>query len=99
MAPESLTRTPVFDNRSDVWAFGVFAFEVFSGGKKPWPNKPVKWIATQIRKLQMLPLPSAMPKLFQDVVHYKCWVKAEERWNFKQVGVGGFSAVLLEVLQ
>ncbi|CAD5224512.1 unnamed protein product [Bursaphelenchus okinawaensis] len=85
MAPESLLRTPTFDNKSDMWAYGVFIYEVFTAGKKPWPNKPVKWIATQIRKLQMPHLPSSMPKVIKDIIQHKCWVKADERWTFAQL--------------
>ncbi|KAI6192496.1 Protein kinase domain-containing protein [Aphelenchoides fujianensis] len=63
MAPESLTRAAVFTAKSDVWAFGMFAHEVFNDGEKAWAGKNVKWIATQIRKAQMPPLPDATPPL------------------------------------
>ncbi|CAD5231889.1 unnamed protein product [Bursaphelenchus xylophilus] len=85
MAPETLKRSPNFDNKSDMWAFGVFIYEIFTGGKKPWPNKPVKWIATQIRKYQMPNLPSNVPRAIRDIIVQKCWVKAEDRWTFSQL--------------
>ncbi|KAI6226514.1 TK/FER protein kinase [Aphelenchoides fujianensis] len=69
MAPESLTRAAVFTAKSDVWAFGMFAHEVFNDGEKAWAGKNVKWIATQIRKAQMPPLPDATPPLIRELVN------------------------------
>ncbi|KAI6226326.1 Protein kinase domain-containing protein [Aphelenchoides fujianensis] len=86
MAPESLTRAAVFTAKSDVWAFGMFAHEVFNDGEKAWAGKNVKWIATQIRKAQMPPLPDATPPLVRELVQRGCWLKEpKERLDFQKV--------------
>lgn len=28
MAPETLTRTPIYSSKSDIWSFGIVVFEV-----------------------------------------------------------------------
>ncbi|GMS88983.1 hypothetical protein PENTCL1PPCAC_11158, partial [Pristionchus entomophagus] len=63
MAPETLRKDapPKYSNASDIWTFGVMTYEVFSNGIKPWPEDPVKFVATQIRKGNMPKLPA-----FQD---------------------------------
>ncbi|GMR55741.1 hypothetical protein PMAYCL1PPCAC_25936, partial [Pristionchus mayeri] len=61
MAPETLKRPATFANASDIWAFGVMTYEVFSNGAKPWPDDPVKYVATQIRKGNMPSLPQGTP--------------------------------------
>ncbi|KAI6227662.1 TK/FER protein kinase [Aphelenchoides fujianensis] len=86
MAPESLTRAAVFTAKSDVWAFGMFAHEVFNDGEKAWAGKNVKWIATQIRKAQMPPLPDATPPLVRELVQRGCWLKEpKERLDFQKL--------------
>ncbi|KAI6228578.1 Non-specific protein-tyrosine kinase [Aphelenchoides fujianensis] len=85
MAPESLTRAAVFTAKSDVWAFGMFAHEVFNDGEKAWAGKNVKWIATQIRKAQMPPLPDGTPPLVRELVQRGCWLKEpKERLDFQK---------------
>jgi len=37
MAPESLKRM-IFSTYSDVWAYGITLFEIFSGGSLPYPG-------------------------------------------------------------
>jgi serine/threonine protein kinase len=53
MAPESLTRDPEFSVKSDVWAFGMLLFEIFTNGSKPWSDWENKKIATYIRRGNM----------------------------------------------
>ncbi|GMS91151.1 hypothetical protein PENTCL1PPCAC_13326 [Pristionchus entomophagus] len=65
MAPETLLKDaqggPAYSRASDIWAFGVMTYEVFSNGIKPWPEDPVKYVATQIRKGNMPKLPESTP--------------------------------------
>ncbi|GMS88545.1 hypothetical protein PENTCL1PPCAC_10720 [Pristionchus entomophagus] len=65
MAPETLRKDaqggPAYSRASDIWAFGVMTYEVFSNGIKPWPEDPVKYVATQIRKGNMPKLPDSTP--------------------------------------
>uniref|UniRef100_F1L738 Tyrosine-protein kinase Fer n=1 Tax=Ascaris suum TaxID=6253 RepID=F1L738_ASCSU len=68
MAPESLTRNPIYSTKSDMWSFGVVIYETFNCGLKPWPEKPVKWIATKIRKGITPELPKRIPRLLRELV-------------------------------
>uniref|UniRef100_A0A7E4W756 non-specific protein-tyrosine kinase n=1 Tax=Panagrellus redivivus TaxID=6233 RepID=A0A7E4W756_PANRE len=50
MAPECLNRNPVFSNKSDVWAFGMTIYEIFSDGLRPYDDdSEMKVIAKKIR--------------------------------------------------
>ncbi|VDM45131.1 unnamed protein product [Toxocara canis] len=85
MAPESLTRNPIYSSKSDVWSFGVVIFEIFSYGKKPWPDKPVKWIATKIRRGVFPEPPKRMPRLVREIINVCFKHDPSERPGFKQL--------------
>lgn len=57
MAPESISRNPVFSLKSDVWSYAVVLFEIFSNGLKPFYDWESKKIATHIRRAQMPSFP------------------------------------------
>ncbi|GMT24492.1 hypothetical protein PFISCL1PPCAC_15789, partial [Pristionchus fissidentatus] len=78
MAPETLKKPAIYSLRSDVWAFGVMAYEIFNNGVKPWPDDPVKYVATQIRKGNMPKMPDATPTKVVDLVS-RMWNKEPEK--------------------
>ncbi|KAK0413791.1 hypothetical protein QR680_006995 [Steinernema hermaphroditum] len=85
MAPETLVVTPDFSVKSDVWAFGVLAWEVFSNGKKPWDGWENKRVATHIRRGQMPDFPERTPADFK-VVAKECWtLDPVKRCDFKYI--------------
>uniref|UniRef100_A0AAY4AQC0 Tyrosine-protein kinase receptor n=1 Tax=Denticeps clupeoides TaxID=299321 RepID=A0AAY4AQC0_9TELE len=82
MSPESLT-DGVFNKQSDVWAFGVFLWEVFTLGKQPYPaysNLEILHVLNSGRRL--LPpadCPQSVYKLMLD-----CWARVPyERPSFR----------------
>uniref|UniRef100_A0A158Q8L0 Protein kinase domain-containing protein n=1 Tax=Elaeophora elaphi TaxID=1147741 RepID=A0A158Q8L0_9BILA len=85
MAPETLTRTPIYSSKSDVWSFGIVVFEIFSCGAKPWPEKPVKWIATKIRKGVTPEMPRRMPRLIREITSACFQFEPDKRPTFRQV--------------
>ncbi|EFO23046.2 TK/FER protein kinase [Loa loa] len=85
MAPETLTRTPVYSSKSDIWSFGIVVFEIFNCGGKPWPEKPVKWIATKIRKGVTPEMPRRMPRLIREIANACFQFEPDKRPTFKQV--------------
>ncbi|TKR71935.1 hypothetical protein L596_019463 [Steinernema carpocapsae] len=63
MAPETITKTPDYSEKSDVWSFGVLMYEIFNLGEKPWPDEPdFKVIAKNIKKGRMVELPDITPE-------------------------------------
>jgi serine/threonine protein kinase len=87
MAPESLTHEPNFSLKSDVWAFGMLLFEIFTNGSKPWADWENKKIATNIRRAIMPDFPGLYahslayfstfiekaPVVLRDLVKTKIW--------------------------
>ena len=48
LAPEVLT-TALFTQKTDVWAFGIMAWEIYHGGAEPYPEMSVVDVATRLR--------------------------------------------------
>ncbi|KAK0405025.1 hypothetical protein QR680_017766 [Steinernema hermaphroditum] len=85
MAPEALRKKAEFTSKSDVWSFGVVCFEIFNYGVKPWPDKAVKWVATEIRRCRMVTIPSRMPRKIRELVQM-CWkLSPADRPTFKNL--------------
>jgi len=74
MAPESLQRNPSFTDKSDVWAYGVLLYEIFSNGERPWNDWENKKVATYIRRAQMPALPARTPAQVVELVKDKIWM-------------------------
>ncbi|VDN03742.1 unnamed protein product [Thelazia callipaeda] len=87
MAPETLTRSPVYSPKSDVWSFGIVMYEIFNCGLKPWPEKPAKWIATKIRKGVAPEMPRRTPRLLREIASACFHLKPENRPTFRQVAI------------
>ena len=60
MAPESIVEK-LFTSASDVWAFGVFAWEVFEFGKAPYGDTDWRVLLTDILKGKRLAKPYYCP--------------------------------------
>jgi serine/threonine protein kinase len=63
-----------FSSRSDVWAFGITIWELFSSGGKPYDNLPekqvMKEVASGLRPKRPLSCPDSTFKIAQS-----CWAK------------------------
>ncbi|KAK2716332.1 vascular endothelial growth factor receptor 1-like isoform X2 [Artemia franciscana] len=86
MAPESIT-TLVFSTQSDVWAFGITIWELFSLGEMPYagiePN--AKFVEGLITGAGLLPMPRFATKDIYDVMR-ECWHKSpKERPSFSEL--------------
>ncbi|KAI6223402.1 Tyrosine-protein kinase [Aphelenchoides besseyi] len=85
MAPETIGRQAHFSSKSDVWSYGMFIWEVFTDGQKPWIDAEVKFIAKSIKERKMPTLPAITPREVSEVVA-SCWErKAEKRPSFGQL--------------
>jgi len=49
MAPESL-KSMIFSTESDVWAYGITLFEIYSKGKLPYPG--MAWDLSYVELLE-----------------------------------------------
>lgn len=73
MSPEAINQD-LFSSESDIWAFGVLMWELFTYGKQPFPNLTNEQILFQVsQKHSTLPPPDKCP---DDVflVMSSCWV-------------------------
>ncbi|TKR95148.1 hypothetical protein L596_009353 [Steinernema carpocapsae] len=86
MAPETLSKTPEYSDKSDVWSFGVLMYEIFNLGEKPWPEEnDFKVIAKNIKKGRMIELPAITPEPVKVLIK-KLWThEAKGRPPFKEI--------------
>ncbi|XP_057369653.2 vascular endothelial growth factor receptor 1-like [Daphnia carinata] len=85
MAIESLTDR-IFSSQSDVWAYGVLLWELFSLGKVPYPGMDAGHLLVQaIQKGYRMEKPDYVPNFFGEILT-DCW-KSEpnERPTFSQL--------------
>jgi len=63
----------VFNEATDVWAFGVLCVEVFSRGALPYGNWPHLIVLEAVHDGYRLPRPAAMPRVLYTKVVLPCW--------------------------
>ncbi|VDM19935.1 unnamed protein product [Wuchereria bancrofti] len=95
MAPETLSKKPKFTTKSDVYAFGILIYEVYSCGGKPWPNiAVVQDIIPLVRKGRIMATPSLLNDKNVEEIMHQCWKrKAVHRPDFIEI-VKRFRTVL-----
>eukprot|EP00042_Codosiga_hollandica_P048656 m.548600 g.548600 ORF g.548600 m.548600 type:complete len:161 (+) comp57717_c0_seq4:1897-2379(+) len=82
MAPESFLDN-VTTSASDVWSFGVLAWEVMAYGADPYSDMKVQAAVQAIVSGYRLPRPQDCPVEFYDLL-LRCWQKkADSRPKFK----------------
>ncbi|ELT94327.1 hypothetical protein CAPTEDRAFT_6485 [Capitella teleta] len=91
-APEVLSFS-LFSTKSDVWAFGVLLWEIWTGGEMPYSRVPTREVVDMIcTRKERLKRPRHCP---QDVykIMQSCWAhKPENRPSFATL-VGNISAL------
>ena len=60
MSPEAVSERK-YSSKSDVWSYGVFAWEVFSLGAKPYPDMGAHAVITAVARGYRMPRPDLCP--------------------------------------
>jgi len=70
MAPESI-KSMIFSTESDVWAYGITLFEIYSKGKLPYPGMAWDFSFSELIESGMI---NNQPE-FADATQYTYFVK------------------------
>jgi len=82
--PEVLNYTR-FSSKSDVWAFGVLCWEVFTCGEMPYGRSKNPEVVERVQKGQVLSRPQNCPHPIYDVMRV-CWASnPDDRPPFRQM--------------
>ncbi|CDW56703.1 Tyrosine-protein kinase Fps85D [Trichuris trichiura] len=91
--PPDTLETRTFSEKSDVWAYGITIWELFTDGRHPYdelyPKLSHENFAEELMHIvargYRMEAPETMPPPVQDIMH-KCWEpKPEDRPSFKQI--------------
>nr|XP_039259723.1 tyrosine-protein kinase TXK-like [Styela clava] len=92
-APEVLNYTK-FSSKSDVWAFGILMWEIFSGGKMPYLGMGNGDVVEQVGQGYRLERPGHCPHDVYSIMK-KCWeLEPEKRPSFDNL-----ISILIELLE
>ncbi|XP_022084812.1 cytoplasmic tyrosine-protein kinase BMX-like [Acanthaster planci] len=82
-APPEVLHFTKFSSKSDVWAYGILLWEIFSGGKTPYPQMNNVEVVDQVTRQQYrMEQPAMCPSSMYSVMYY-CWhEKPEKRPSF-----------------
>jgi serine/threonine protein kinase len=86
MAPESLSDGH-FSEKSDIWSYGVTMWEIFSGGKAPYPGTDLFTLMRSLEHGHRMPPPynSACSREIYGIMK-QCWeMVPEDRPSFKEL--------------
>ncbi|XP_071786997.1 tyrosine-protein kinase TXK-like [Asterias amurensis] len=82
-APPEVLHYTKFSSKSDVWAYGILLWEIFSGGQTPYPKMNNVEVVDQVtRKQYRMEQPPCCPRDIYCIM-YRCWQeKPEQRPSF-----------------
>jgi len=88
LAPETLESVGkgkvVYTQKSDVWAYGVTIWEIYSIGATPYPGKKSAEVEALLKTGHRMPCPEECPPEMFSTVVTPCWnVVAKKRPDFK----------------
>ncbi|KAK0400695.1 hypothetical protein QR680_015403 [Steinernema hermaphroditum] len=84
LAPEVLTDF-AFSHKSDVWAFGVLLYEIFSDGDVPYPGFSNQEVRDKVMSMYRMEPPRTTPKLIAELIQ-ACWQQnPKDRPDFRHV--------------
>ncbi|XP_037915667.1 tyrosine-protein kinase Btk29A isoform X3 [Hermetia illucens] len=84
-APPEVLNYTRFSSKSDVWAYGVLMWEVFTCGKMPYGRLKNTEVVERVQRGNILEKPKACAKEIYDVMK-KCWSHSpEERPSFRSL--------------
>ena len=79
-SPEVLTKQK-FSKKSDVWAFGITAYEIFTDGEVPYKNLSNQEAGQSIVAGTLLTNPPNCPTIVFDKIISTCWKSDNESYN------------------
>ena len=87
MAPEILkfTNTLKFSEASDVWAYGITIWEIYTLGELPYFEYNLSEVRVQILRCVTPKVPDHCPPIIKEIMT-NCWnFNPKERWSFNEV--------------
>ena len=87
MAPEVLrfTNTLKFSEASDVWAYGITIWEIYTLGEQPYFEFNINDVRVQILRGVTPKVPEHCPPIIKEVMA-NCWnFNPNERWSFNEI--------------
>ena len=85
LAPELLLHNKTFTLKSDVWAFGVTLWEIFSFARKPYGTQHNNEVKEQVREGMFLSRPNECPEEVHELM-VSCWrMEPQDRPTFTSI--------------
>ncbi|CAI2309719.1 unnamed protein product [Caenorhabditis sp. 36 PRJEB53466] len=66
----------VYTPKTDVWAFGIMAWEIFMSGLEPYPNMSVREVNAQVRTGYRMEIPPSVSPDISRMIVEKCWAES-----------------------
>ncbi|KHN74248.1 Tyrosine-protein kinase Fps85D [Toxocara canis] len=85
LAPETMQQR-IFSSKTDVWAFGIMAWEIYNDGREPYPGLTNVQARAKIVVLNYrMEMPKTTPPNVAKLI-YKCWeADPDKRPSFAEI--------------
>uniref|UniRef100_A0AC34Q2G8 Tyrosine-protein kinase n=1 Tax=Panagrolaimus sp. JU765 TaxID=591449 RepID=A0AC34Q2G8_9BILA len=83
-SPEAL-RHSLFSNKSDVWSFGVFLWELYSFGRVPYPRIPIQDVVRHIEQGYRMEPPEGCPIQISQLMKETWALEPQNRPQFSEI--------------
>lgn len=86
LAPETM-RQFIYTQMTDVWAYGIMCWEIYSNGIEPYPGmSPAETFVKVKTEMFRMPLPACVPAEIGEIITKRCWAEnPNDRWSMQQL--------------
>uniref|UniRef100_A0A1I7RJJ3 Tyrosine-protein kinase n=1 Tax=Bursaphelenchus xylophilus TaxID=6326 RepID=A0A1I7RJJ3_BURXY len=86
LAPETL-RVFIYTQKTDVWAFGIMCWEIYSNGQEPYPGMSPGETFVKVKDEQYrMTLPPCTPPEMVNFITQKCWAEnPNDRYSMQEL--------------
>ncbi|CAJ0582639.1 unnamed protein product, partial [Mesorhabditis spiculigera] len=92
LPPEAIEEM-TFDEKTDIWSYGLFLWELYADGRVPYLDVPLSDILLKLKNGHKPPIPEKMPERIVELMHECLQINPHTRPTFSEIRATLFDVI------